>query len=49
MWQSVKLLFNIHIFGFTRLVRVTQYDFLQQSDAIFSKELAIAKPAKYMK
>ena len=27
---------------------VTQHDFLKQSDAVFSKELAIAKPAKYI-
>ena len=28
-------------------VRATQHDFLKLSDAVFSKELPIAKPAKY--
>ena len=42
--EHVAVGFAIY-FGFTCLVRVAQYDFLKQSDAVFSKELAIANTA----
>ena len=39
---------SVLLFSLASLVCATQHDFLEQSDAVFLKELAIAKPAKYI-
>ena len=46
MSKDAEVCFAQVYFGSTLLVRIAQHDFLQQSDAVFSEEQAIAKPAK---